>query len=83
MKYKTLIYLSAVLMFPLFIACAGASKATQEKSDAVKEFAKLEDKGIAYLYRPGRAVDAAVQTQIKVNGLDAGGTAPGNSERRK
>lgn len=65
------------LALPLFIACAGTSKAAQEKSDSAKEFAKLENKGVVYLYRPGRAVGAASQTQIKVNGLDAGGTGPG------
>ena len=64
-------------MLPLFIACAGASKATQEKSDSAKEFAMPDGKGVVYLYRPGRAVGAASQTQIKVNGLDAGGTGPG------
>ena len=77
MKSKTIIYISIALILPLFIACAGASKATQEKSDTAKEFAKVEDKGVVYLYRPGRAVGAAAQTQIKVNGLDAGGTGPG------
>jgi hypothetical protein len=30
-----------------------------------------------FLYREGRAVGAAVQYQVKVNGVDAGGTGPG------
>jgi len=77
MRIKAIIYLSIALMLPLFIACAGTSKAAQEKSDEAKEFAKHEDKAIVYLYRPGRAIGAAGQTQIKVNGLDAGGTGPG------
>ena len=37
----------------------------------------MPDKGVVYLYRPGRAVGAAAQTQIKINGKDAGGTGPG------
>lgn len=30
-----------------------------------------------YLYRPGRAVGAAASSQIKINGIDAGGIGPG------
>ncbi len=77
MKSKPIIYIILALLLPIFIACAGTSKASQEKSDEAKQFSKLADKGIVYLYRPGRAVGAATQTQIKVNGLDAGGTGPG------
>ena len=36
------------------------------------------DKGVVYLYRTGKAVGAAGQIQVKVNGLDAGGTGPGS-----
>ena len=77
MKSNTIIYFFILFSLPLFVACAGASKATKDKSDEAKQFTKLDDKGIVYLYRPGRAVGAAAQTQIKVNGLDAGGTGPG------
>jgi hypothetical protein len=66
--------LSAVLMVS---SCASTSQATTEKTQAAKEFKKVADKGVVYLYRPGRFVAAAVSTAIKVNGQDAGGTGPG------
>ena len=67
-----------LIAFALFLHnCASTSKATSEKGEEAKQFEKLADKGVVYLYRPGRAVGAAVSTQIKVNGLDAGGTGPG------
>ena len=37
----------------------------------------MADKGVVYLYRPGRFVGAAASSQIKINGTDAGGTGPG------
>ena len=46
-------------------------------TSAAKQFNIPADKGVVYLYRPGRAVGAAVSSQIKVNGLNAGGTGPG------
>ncbi|RLD82785.1 MAG: hypothetical protein DRJ10_04670 [Bacteroidetes bacterium] len=68
-----LIFASALFLYN----CASTSKATVEKSENAKGFEKIADKGVVYLYRPGRAVGAAMQTQIKVNGKDAGGTGPG------
>jgi len=59
------------------ISCASTSKATEEKSTTAKKFEKHPEKGVVYLYRPGQAQRAAASTQIKVNGLDAGGTGPG------
>ena len=78
MRFKTLgiIAVLASTTF-LFSGCASTSKASSEKSDSAKEFKKVEGKGVVYLYRPGRAVGAAVSSQIKVNGQDAGGTGPG------
>jgi hypothetical protein len=67
--------LLAIILF--LNGCASTSKAPVEKSDTAKEFAKDPDNGIVYLYRPGRAVGAATQTQIKINGQNAGGTGPG------
>lgn len=81
MKKKSII--SALIFVPLLvislmtISCASTSKATEEKSTSAKKFEKHPEKGVVYLYRPGRAVGAAVSTQIRVNGLDAGGTGPG------
>lgn len=56
--------------------CASTSKAPDSKSKTAKEFQTLSDKGVGF-FRPDRAVGAALQTQIKINGLDAGGTGPG------
>jgi uncharacterized protein DUF2846 len=62
----------------LFIGCASVSKAPAEKSDAAKSFEALADRGTVYLYRTGRAVGAAGQLSVKINGQDAGGTGPGS-----
>ncbi len=58
-------------------SCASTSKAGEDQSTQAKKFEKLSDKGVVYLYRTGRAVGAAVSIQVKVNGMDAGGTGPG------
>ena len=58
-------------------SCASTSKASEDKSSAAKEFEKHPEKGVVYVYRPGRAVGAAAASQIKINGIDAGGTGPG------
>ncbi len=61
----------------LFIGCASVSKAPSEKSEAAKSFKAPEDRGTVYLYRTGRAVGAAGQLSVIVNGHEAGGTGPG------
>ena len=61
----------------LMTGCASTSKAPEEKSQAAKSFESPENKGTVFLYRTGRAVGAAGQLSVKVNGLDAGGTGPG------
>ncbi len=71
-----IVALIAVAIF-MFSGCASTSGASTEKSEVAKQFKKVEDKGVVYLYRPGRAVGAAVSSQIKVNGQNAGGTGPG------
>jgi len=58
-------------------SCASTSKAGEDQSAQAKEFKKSVDKGILYLYRTGRAVGAAGSIQVKINGIDAGGTGPG------
>ena len=77
MRTGIILGLSIALLLFLFTGCASTSKSTGEKDQAAKEFNTNIDKGTIYLYRPGRAVGAAVQTQIKINGIDAGGTGPG------
>ena len=69
----------AVLMFGslMIVGCASVSKAPESVSAEAKDFAPLADKGIVFLYREGRALGAALQYQVKVNGVDAGGTGPG------
>ena len=76
MKTKIILGVSIALLIVLFTSCASTSKSSSEKNIAAKEFNTNIDKGTIYLYRPGRAVGAAVQTQIKINGQDAGGTGP-------
>ena len=66
-----------LLLIILISGCASTSKSSAEKDQAAKEFNSSDDKGHVYLYRPGRAVGAGAQTQIKINGQDAGGTGPG------
>lgn len=76
-KFRTLgiVALFASATF-LFSGCAATSGAAAEKSEAAKEFKIPAGKGVVYLYRPGRALGAALSTQIKVNGQNAGGTGP-------
>ena len=75
---KTFFALVFVFIGLLFAtSCASTAGASSEKSEAAKEFNKVPDKGVVYLYRPGRFVAAAVSTPIKVNGQNAGGTGPG------
>ncbi len=69
--------LLVALIAPVLTNCASVSKAPSERSDAAKTFEAPADRGVVYLYRKGRAIGAALSTQIKVNGLDAGGTGPG------
>ncbi len=57
--------------------CASTSKADTDKSDAAKQFEVPEGKGVVYMYRRGRAFGAAVQYQVKIDGMDAGGSGPG------
>ncbi len=78
MRFKIFGPLIPILVLIYFAtSCASTSKAPEIKSNEAKEFKTVHDKGVVYLYRPGRAVGAATQTQIKVNGSDAGGTGPG------
>lgn len=76
---KKIVYLFPLILmaFLLVSSCASTSKASEDRSQAAKEFEKHPEKGVVYLYRPGRAVGAAASTQIKINGIDAGGTGPG------
>jgi len=67
-----------LLSSSLIVGCASVSKAPTEKSDAAKSFEAPSDRGTVYLYRTGRAVGAAGQLSVKVNGMDAGGTGPGS-----
>ncbi len=76
-------YLSSVFAFTLLAVgsllcgCANVSNAPYETDAAAKQFTAPEGKGVVYLYRPGRALGAAIQMQVSVNGNTAGGTGPG------
>lgn len=66
-----------VLSLPLLYQCASTSKASEEKSEAAKTFTAPEGRGVVYLYRTGRLYLSALQYQVKINGIDAGGSGPG------
>ena len=71
---RTLVFVSICLGMA---NCASTSKASQDKSETAKSFDTIDDKGVVYMYRRGRMVGAAVPYQVKINGLDAGGSGPG------
>ncbi len=77
MRIKNYNFLLLIVAALFVYSCASTSKATAEKSESAKQFIKLPDKGVVYLYRPGRAVGAATSSEIRVNGKLAGGTGPG------
>jgi hypothetical protein len=66
-----------LLALGMVYGCASTSKATSDESEKAKSFEAPSDRGTVYLYRTGRAVNAASQLSVKVNGIDAGGTGPG------
>lgn len=74
-KYVTYIMLVVLVMMQ---GCASASATSEEKSNEAKSFTPKEDSGTVYMYRAGRAVGAAMQLSVKINGRDAGGTSPGS-----
>ena len=78
MLLKYFLILSLSLTAILFAnSCASTSKAGEDQSAQAKKFEKPADKGVVYLYRTGRAVGAAGSINVKINGIDAGGTGPG------
>lgn len=77
MNRKIIVSLSLLILSFVFAECASTTKSSSDKDEAAKEFTASEDKGSVYLYRTNRAVGAAGQTLIKINGQDAGGTGPG------
>ncbi|TRX72508.1 DUF2846 domain-containing protein [Carboxylicivirga sp. M1479] len=69
--------LFVLLVLPLLVGCASTSKAPIETSEAAKKFEKHTQKAVVYVYRTGRVVGAVSQIQVKINGIEAGGTGPG------
>ena len=76
MQFTKLLLVSLFMLN--LISCANVSKAPEEQNALAMEFQAPEGKGSVYLYRTGRAVGAAGQLLVKVNGNDAGGTGPGS-----
>ena len=68
---------ACLLQVAILFGCANVSTAPPESDAAAKSFDPAEGKGVVYLYRPGRAIGAAMQMQVTVNGDTAGGTGPG------
>lgn len=77
MKNRLITLLILLVSTIYLVNCAGSSKAPAEKSDEAKQFKTSDGKGTVYLYRTKRAVGAAGQLEVKVNGMTAGGAAPG------
>ena len=78
MKTKIIFSLFSFALIFALNNCASVSKAPEAKSEEAKSFKAPEGKGSVYLYRTGRFVGAAGQLNVKVNGVDAGGTGPGS-----
>jgi hypothetical protein len=76
MKQNYYLFLLFISSF-FILSCASVSKAPSEESTEAKSFIAPVDKGTVYLYRTGRAVGAVGQLNVKVNGIEAGGTGPG------
>ena len=68
---------SVSLSLWLLAGCAGVATASDEESVAARDFTPIPDKALVFLYRPSQALGAAIATEIKVNGITAGGTGPG------
>ena len=75
---KSLLFCVFLILGSIFLfSCASVPKASESADLEAKNFTPLTDKGSVFLYRTGRALGAALQYQVKVNGIDAGGTGPG------
>ena len=74
-----LVFVSCLLLTGVssLSGCANVSTAPAETDAAAKDFKPAEGMGVVYLYRPGRAIGAAMQMQVTVNGDLVGGTGPG------
>ncbi len=77
MNPSRFLFLIVVLALPGLYQCAATSKAPSEQSDAAKSFETLDDRGVVYLFKRGRAIGAATTVPVKINSLDAGGSGPG------
>lgn len=77
MRIRNINYLVLIALSLFVYGCASTSKAPSDQSDKAKSFTAPDDKGTVYMYRTGRAVGATGQLNVKVNGVDAGGTGPG------
>jgi Protein of unknown function (DUF2846) len=74
-KKSKLLFIAITSLF--LTNCASTSKSSGENDATAKTFPVSDTKGVVYLFRPGRAFAGSVQTPIKINGFDAGGTGPG------
>jgi len=73
MRKRANLIVSLFLIIPLFFGFSLKSNPGIVKGNTTIDTIQSPAKGTVYLYRVGRAVGAVVKTQIKVNGLDAGG----------
>jgi len=73
MKTKIGLIVSLILFIPLFFGFTLVSNANIVKGNSTNDTIQIPQKGTVYMYRTGRAMGAIVKSQVKINGLDAGG----------
>lgn len=59
------------------VRCASTSNVFDEARNKSNQFNRVSHTGVVYIYGPNRLFVVALSTNIKINGLDAGGTGPG------
>lgn len=75
MLKKANLIATLIICIPLLLGFTLQSNSIIEKTNSTNDTIKSAETGTVYLYRVGRAVGLVLKTQIKVNGLDAGGTS--------
>jgi hypothetical protein len=75
MRKKASLIASLIICISLQLGFTLKSNSIIEKTHSTSDTIKSAETGTVYLYRVGRAVGLVLKTQIKVNGLDAGGTS--------
>lgn len=75
MKTKTVLIVMLVMGITFLSGFTIESSSDIEKINSGLDTIQSPETGTVYLYRTGRAVGMVLNTQIKINGQDAGGTS--------